>query len=194
MKEYIKNLTVETVISRLKQGEVLTDGKRTVELIDGLLVAKRNDDWVINYSIGKEFDELYFDRPAPELKLEIGKFYSTRDGKKAYVFAVNSAGKYNVAIEGEGAYSVFKGGYYSEEEETDGDLIELWSEPKKTRVNYDEENYNRIKELINRGLNMAEIGRTLNKNGNTIYAYLQYHQDLADIYYSIHGKRKNAKH
>lgn len=194
MKEFIKDLTPETIISRLKQGERLTNGERIVELVDGLLVAKRNDDWVINYSIGKEFDELYFDRPAPELKLEIGKFYKTRDGKKAYVFAVNSEGKYNVAIEGEGAYSVFAGGYYSEEEETDGDLIGLWSETPKGRSNFNEENYNRLKELIDRGLNMAEIGRALNKRANTIYAYLKYHQDLADTYYSIHGKRKYGKH
>lgn len=194
MKEYIKDLTVETVISRLKQGEVLTDGRRHVECIDGMIVLKCEKDWVINYSISKEFDELYFDRPAPELKLEIGKFYKTRDGKKAYVFAVNSEGKYNVAIEGEGAYSVFAGGYYSEEEETDGDLIGLWREPQKVGSKFDEENYNRIKELIDRGLNMAEISRALNKNANTIYAYLKYHEDLADIYYSIHGKRKNGKH
>lgn len=190
MKEYIKNLTPETVISRLKQGEILTDGEKTIEYIDGLLVAKRDDDWAINPAISKSFDDFYFYRPAPELELEIGKFYKTRDGKKAYVFAVNSAGKFNVAIEGEGAYSVFAGGYYSEEEETDGDLIGLWAKPTEKRTNFDGENYNRIKELIDRGLNMAEISRALNKNANTVYAYLKYHEDLADIYYSIHGKRK----
>lgn len=191
MKKYIKNLTLETIISRLKQGEVLTDGTRTVELIDGLLVAKRDDDWSIGCAIAKSFDdELYFERPAPELNLEIGKFYKTRDGKKAYVFTVNSEGKYNVAIDGEGAYSVFAGGYYSEDEETDGDLIELWREPKKNRTRFAEEYYNRIKELINKGLNIAEISRTLNKRDKTIYSYLKYHEDLADIYRSIHGKKK----
>lgn len=184
MKEYIKDLDFNTVISRLKQGQILQsdESKTTVEMIDGILVERKDNDFSINPNIYTRdvLREWYFERPKPQMEIIIGKFYTTRDGKKAYVFAKNSAGKYNVAIEGEGAYSVFEGGYYSEEEETQGDLVSAWDVKKNIKVRTGQitpEKREKIKELLKKDWSYKDMAKELGVSYSTVAAYVYRHRE-----------------
>ena len=184
MKEYIKDLTLDTVMERLKQGQrVVSDTHMaSIELIDGILVGRKGKEWIIGQSISSMdyFAEWYFERPKPQMEIIIGKFYTTRDGKKAYVFAKNSAGKYNVAIEGEGAYSVFEGGYFSEEEETDGDLVSAWDVKKNIKVRTGQitpEKREKVKELLKKGWSYKDIAKELGVSYSTVAAYVYRHRE-----------------
>lgn len=175
MKQYLNELTAQEVIEKLKAGETLQNtNNQRLEYIDGFLIGYKDNDWFLYPSLSStKLNLFYFERPEPELKIEIGKFYATRDGKKAYVFSKNSEDKYCVAIEGEGVYTVFEGGYYSEESETDGDLISLWEkEPlKKEKIDTKEvvkllregKTYDYISEHY--GLNRVAISKLKRKNG-----------------------------
>lgn len=160
MKQYIKDLTPEMIISRLKNGEVLkNDENATLEMIDGFIIGKRNDNWCINPAFGSlSFDDYYFEIPEPELNIEIGKFYKTREGEKAYVFNITLDNKYGVVVENKMPYVVSEHGFYSDEEETDKDLVELWEKEERfviSRKKRCDDAY--ILELINKGKTYEEI-------------------------------------
>lgn len=184
MKKYLEDLKPEEVIARLKQGEILKseDGKITYECIDGIIVGKTEESFAICPSVGSymSIDKLYFDMPEPELKIEVGKFYQTRGGKRAYVFAQNSEGKYNVAIEGGEAYSVFNGGYYSEEEETDKDLLE--KEKTHSGAKKNTELYEDIHNLILKRKSIGEMASLLGKHYKTVHQYIFNHKELHELY------------
>lgn len=184
MKKYLDDLKPEEVIARLKQGEILKseDGTTIYEYIEGFIVGNDKDNFCINPCIASYgcIDRLYFDMPEPELKIEVGKFYQTRGGKRAYVFAQNSEGKYNVAIEGGEAYSVFNGGYYSEKEETDKDLLE--KEKAHSGAKKNTELYEDIHKLILKRKSIGEIASLLGKNYKTVHQYIFNHKELHELY------------
>lgn len=182
MKEYIKDLTLDTVIERLKQGQrVVSDTHMaSIELIDGILVGRKGKEWIIGQSISSmdDFAEWYFERPQPQLEIKTGKFYTTRDGKKAYVFAKNSSGKYNVAIEDGEAYSVFEGGYYSEDEETEKDLIAVWDKNRNLNGGKKSEvgRFEKVKELLEKGYSRADIAKETGTTYNAINSFIYYNR------------------
>lgn len=118
MKRYLE--TPEEVINALKDGKVVYEENcpdYSFKLIENIIVAKYKDSFEVGsmVSIG---NEPYVLEEEP-LKIEVGKFYKTRDGRKAYVytkidfdyaypFCVVRAGKldsYNVNKDGkEAAY------------------------------------------------------------------------------------------
>lgn len=87
-KRYLK--TYEEVIDALKAGKVIRDTDSLWTLRDGFIVRKRKDanytSWVINDCISSNYSGIYVEEP-DQLKLEVGKFYKTRDGRKAIVYA-----------------------------------------------------------------------------------------------------------
>lgn len=92
MKTYLKDLTPEEVIRRLKAGEVVKNETTSYvcKVIDGVLCGFRSDGEInINttFTIAKG-GKYYFETP-DELKLEVGKCYRTRDGRKAFVAVVD---------------------------------------------------------------------------------------------------------
>lgn len=84
----------------------------------------------INTTIYLDGYKYYIECPKP-LKLEVGKFYKTRDGKKAFVFAISEK-SYNplcVAIVGcKSTYEVTANGKYFDGEVTSEDLVAPWEE------------------------------------------------------------------
>ena len=89
MKTYLKDLTPEEVIRRLKAGEVLIedDSKTITKLVEGVWCTYCPDGsiWLNDGFNLNEKQYNYFETP-DELKLEVGKCYKTRDGRKAYIF------------------------------------------------------------------------------------------------------------
>ena len=88
MKKYLK--TPEEVIDALVAGKVVCDEDSQWKLYKGFVMRKDNgfDNWVVNDYILSEYTGLYIDEPAP-LKIDVGKFYKTREGKKVIILADN---------------------------------------------------------------------------------------------------------
>ncbi|MBO7735283.1 MAG: hypothetical protein J6S67_22145 [Methanobrevibacter sp.] len=167
MKTFIKDLTPETVIKRLRQGEVLTaDTGKTIELIDGLLIAKDAGDWAVGVVIGtRDITQMYFDDPEPQIEIKIGGFYRTRDDRKAFVFSKNSEGKYCVVIENELPYTVFEDGAVFDYDDDNKDLIEVWIDKPVivTRGKYCE-----VIDMLKAGKTYDYIKQECNVSKNTI--------------------------
>lgn len=84
-KRYLK--TPEEVMQALKEEKVVLDRTgNKYKSINGLVVVSyMGGGWGLNAFIGNNAG-LYVEEPEP-LKLEVGKFYKTRDAKKAFVYA-----------------------------------------------------------------------------------------------------------
>ena len=136
MKRYLK--TIEEVIQALKDGKTVEDKDYKYRLVSGIICSvdkeeeqKGCSNWIVGETIFK-WAKPYVMEPEV-LKLEVGKFYKTRDGRKAFVYAkigidcpypfcVVKAGKldaYNVNEEGKQAAA-----------EQPLDLIAPWKENK----------------------------------------------------------------
>lgn len=132
MKTYLKDLTPDEVIRRLKAGEVIKHEKGNYEKkwIDGIICTIFNaGGFVINDCLGCD-ESAYFETP-DELKLEVGKCYRTKDGRMAFISSYNSSTKYfkgavidflNLAVWTE------NGLYLYTTEESNLDLISEWSD------------------------------------------------------------------
>lgn len=132
MKTYLKDLTPEEVIRRLKAGEVLRDEERvSTKLVEGMLFTYYDNRIILNSSVfiddvAKE--NLYFETP-DELKLEVGKCYKTRDGRKAFVY-LEVGDYFRGVVEGDDKIYVWdgKGQYSNRAMECRLDLISEWSD------------------------------------------------------------------
>ena len=133
MKTYLKDLTPEEVIRRLKTGEVLKedDSKTITKLVDGVWCTYcqngaivLNDDFILD-SDARQYN--YFETP-DELKLEVGKCYKTRDGRKAFVYKYDNPVFQGVLVESDGLLSWGKDGRVFISREDDLDLISEWSD------------------------------------------------------------------
>lgn len=132
MKRYLK--TPEEVIQALQdKKEVFDFLDNNYKLVNGIIIYRsQKGGWGINAHIGHA-DKLYVDEPEP-LKLEVGKFYRTRRGKKAIVLNDNkkdiSSFPVNVAVVGETdhLYFVSRTGKYSNDYESEWDIVKLWEE------------------------------------------------------------------
>ena len=159
MNILLNNLQPEEVIRRLKQGEILKNsGGDTIEMVDGVFVKRIGRDWAVGYLVWNT-DYYYFEDPDPELELEIGRFYRTRADKKAFVFSKNAEGKYCVVVENEMPYSVYVGGCFSNEEESDKDLVEPYEKPKakakRGRIP-NKELHKKVLDCLNKGMTYDE--------------------------------------
>lgn len=86
MKKYLK--TPEEVIKVLKEGKTVYSDCGEYRMIDGLIVFKSKIEnlYTINENLLLQ-ENLYIEEPEP-FKIEVGKFYKTRDGNKARCFVV----------------------------------------------------------------------------------------------------------
>lgn len=93
MKRYLK--TPEEIIKELKKGkEVLCDtfGQHYIyKMIDGVVYKYNENSWVMNGCLDSS-DKAYIEEPDP-FKLEVGKFYRTRDGRKVAVTYLSTVRK-----------------------------------------------------------------------------------------------------
>lgn len=128
-KKYLK--TPEEVIDALQSGKKVETEDLEYKFINGILVAtsKTNKHWIIYPALSASID--HYINESKSLKLEVGKFYKTRDGRKAFVFAISEK-SYNplcVAIVGcKSTYDVTANGKYFDGEITSDDLVALWED------------------------------------------------------------------
>lgn len=127
MKRYLK--TPEEVIDALQAGKKIEAGDFEYRLVGEVLIAinKTDKSWAVNAGIYSD-DIPFIEEPEP-LKLEIGKFYKTRNGRKAWVIACQQSFHYPyvVAILGDPcSYTVLENGSFSEARTSPDDLVAPW--------------------------------------------------------------------
>ena len=123
--------TPEAVIKALKEGKTVkcTDCGAKYTLENGFLVEKSKGTWTINPLL-YGFPGYYTEEP-DELKLEVGKFYRTRDGRKAWVVSRQQDEHYPyiIAVLDEvDAYAVTKDGRFYDYRPYSFDLVGPWEE------------------------------------------------------------------
>lgn len=128
-RRYLK--TPEEVTAALKEGKVVLDrtGNKYKSINGFIVVSYISGGWGVDPFIGNH-EGLYVEEPKP-LKLEVGKFYKTREGRKAFVFAkiTNYSYPFYVATVGElNAYSVNAEGRQTNSEPLPLDLVAPWEE------------------------------------------------------------------
>lgn len=123
--------TPEAVIKALKEGKTIkTDHWYAYELKDNFIIQKiLGKIRSINTTIFLD-EDYYIDEEEP-LKIEVGKFYKTRDGRKAWVVSRQQDEHYPyiIAILDEvDAYAVTKDGRFYDDRPYEFDLVAPWEE------------------------------------------------------------------
>ena len=112
----------------MKEGkEVRDENNYSFKIIDGFIVATYYDYFYIGYTISG-LDKPYILEEEP-LKIEVGKFYKTRDGRKAWVVSRQQDEHYPyiIAVLDEvDAYAVTKDGRFYDDRPYSFDLVGQW--------------------------------------------------------------------
>lgn len=124
--------TLEETTKALQDGKVVyvnNDGNQ-FKLINGIVCRfNRGGKLEINPSIPVEHSYIYTYEPE-QLKLEVGKFYKTRDGKKAFICAFVDDDQYPFSVAREGDVDTYPvtntGKLYLDEGQSDSDIIDYW--------------------------------------------------------------------
>ena len=134
MKRYLK--TPEETVKALKSGKEVIIGShfgRTYKykLIDGVICSWAGDCWILNDCL-RSADKAYIDE-SEQFKLEVGKFYKTRNGRKAFVYAKTDTEPYHcwaVIIDSSdvGTFCCTANGVYTVNKESEKDLVAPWEE------------------------------------------------------------------
>ena len=123
--------TPEAVIKALKEGKEVRDKYGSIcKLVDGIIISKLNDFFEIGKPI-RSVNKPYILGEEP-FKIEVGKFYKTRDGRKAWITEYRDTEDvfpFLVAAQKELAlYSVTKEGRFYSEGISGTDLVAPWEE------------------------------------------------------------------
>ena len=131
MKRYLK--TIEEVIQALKDGKTVEDKDYKYRLVSGIICSvdkeeeqKGCSNWIVGETIFK-WAKPYVMEPEV-LKLEVGKWYETRDHQKARCFKVNP-GLCFFTIDNVGNFNTLtNGNYYIQGKTSNLDIIGPWEE------------------------------------------------------------------
>lgn len=126
MKVYLE--TPEAVIKALKEGKVIkNENGYSYKLVDGFIVATAKNEFFVGDTI---FSYLrpYILEEEP-LKIEVGKWYETRDHQKARCFRVTDrVCNCSFTIDNGFVFCTYKDGKYGVEKECSLDIIGPWKE------------------------------------------------------------------
>lgn len=103
------------------------DNGYSYKLVDGIIISKLNDFFEIGKPI-RSVNKPYI-LEEEHLKIEVGKFYKTRDGRKAWVVSrqENEHYPYIIAVLGKvDAYAVTKDGRFYDDRPYAYDIIGPW--------------------------------------------------------------------
>ena len=128
MKRYLE--TPEEVIRTLKEGKEIflqEGGAGKISLINGFCVKQWQDQFNINYTINLR-DKPYILEKEP-LKIEVGKWYETRNHEKARCYLVDDPDCF-FTVDNYTSFSTNKHGYHMEEEAHALDIIGPWGRIK----------------------------------------------------------------
>lgn len=132
MKRYLR--APEEVTQALQEGKKVQTDYMEYWLSKGVFFSlnKKDSCVCINSSVLFIPDCMYVNEPKP-LKLEVGKFYKTRDGRQAFVYTITENAAYPCWVvlvdssEG-GTYCCTIDGQYTTNEENNKDLVASWEE------------------------------------------------------------------
>lgn len=120
MKKYLE--TPEAVIKALKAGKVIKDEDGySYKLVDGFIVAADKNDFIVGDSIFSVNTPYTLEKEP--LKIEVGKWYETRDHQKARCYNVDSGVCYFTIDRSTGFTTDTKGMYWKGQEGDDLDII-----------------------------------------------------------------------
>lgn len=131
MKKYLKNEF--EVIKELKNGKTVYEEYYPFYhyiMIDGIICGEcsKNTRFLINCPMDMD-SKFYIEEEEKQLKFETGKFYRTRDGRRAYCFFKEEDGFYNFVIDGQrGCGTYAEDGLVLIEEENPDDIVDYWEE------------------------------------------------------------------
>lgn len=131
-KVYLKDLPIDEVIRRLKAGKVVRyDNTATIsKLIEGFLcdVFTDGDYRICSYISARSQLQPHFEEQE-QLKLEVGKCYRTRDGRKAFIFVKDDYNYRGVVVGSAHDYAWRENckSVYSTDD-NDLDIISEWSD------------------------------------------------------------------
>ena len=98
-------------------------------IVDGFIVATDANEFFVGDSIYSECKPYILEEEP--LKIEVGKWYETRDHQKARCFAITAQGAcYSFTIDNGFVFYTYKGGKYGIEKECSLDIIATWKEDK----------------------------------------------------------------
>ena len=123
--------TPEAVIKALKEGKVIKDDNGySYKLVDGFIVSTYKNHFIVGDNIFNIDNHPYILEEEP-FKIEVGKWYETRDHQKARCFAITAQGAcYSFTIDNGFVFYTYKGGKYGIEKECSLDIIAPWKEDK----------------------------------------------------------------
>ena len=125
MKRYLK--TPEEVIKALKEGKEIRDKYGSIcKLVDGIIISKLNNFFEIGKPI-RSVNKPYILEEEP-LKIEVGKFYETRDHQKARCFCKGENFAFLSIDNDITPISVFLNGHIYKDSEEPLDIIGPWEE------------------------------------------------------------------
>ena len=125
MKKFLK--TPEEVISVLKSGKTVYSDCGEYRMIDGLVVYEESNLCLVNANL--PLNEKPFLKESEPFKIEVGKFYKRRDGKKARCFCIEAHVAYFVVDGESSAFSTYMtGNVFNSKEPCEYDIIGPWEE------------------------------------------------------------------
>lgn len=131
-KKYLKD--AGEVTKALNEGKEVFAGTvpYVYKMVNGIIChydTERNNKLLgINTTICMEYE--LFIKEQESLKIEVGKFYRTRDGRRAYCFNQEEGGFYNhFVIDGESGWGTYADdGLTLSDEEHPEDIVDYWNE------------------------------------------------------------------
>ena len=121
--------TPEAVIKALKDGKEVRDKYGSIcKLVDGIIISKLNDFFEIGKPI-RSVNKPYIFKEEP-LKIEVGKWYETRDNQKARCYYLGKATAFFSIDNDSTPFGVYLNGRLYEDRESSLDIIGPWKEDK----------------------------------------------------------------
>ena len=118
--------TPEAVIKALKDGKVIKDeNDYSYKLVDGFIITTTENEFFVGDSIFSD-NKPYILEPKP-LKIEVGKWYETRDHQKARCFIVEKE-RCHFTIDNHCHFFTNKNGVLHDYETSRYDIIGPWEE------------------------------------------------------------------
>lgn len=131
MKTYLKDLTLEEVIKRLKNGEVvkIDNIKSYYKMIDGVICRFYEDgDIGVGDMFYKAPRDIYFETEESFKITKIG-YYKARNGKKVFVYDIDGDNIRFVAIGGKRYYTGhIDGSFWNNKTQKPYDIIGKWED------------------------------------------------------------------
>ena len=125
MKRYLK--TPEAVIKALKEGKVIKDDNGySYKFVDGFIVSTYENSFIVGDNIFSIINSPYILEEEP-FKIEVGKWYETRDHQKARCFIVEKE-CCHFTIDNYCHFFTNKDGVYLDNETSRYNIIGQWEE------------------------------------------------------------------